>query len=266
MQDLTSDLFKFIKGLERISTTLLPYSDKDYRYLSYLLAGNVSQHPFKYLLVLFWLNSTLNSNNKPQVKNIERKYGIEEKLQLCQYLLKQGNSMAEVSRITGKSRCFLKVLAMKNNIPIVLKPKVITEEVISGFISMAYKGFHRKAIAKEFQVSTGSVEQIISSEEGLVEKRKQFKHQSKRRRYKVLILRILKKIHWQLGKKLKRSVMPLFTGYTSTKKVGYILYFQQKRVHVRQEKLDRIEVASLTLNKSTTPTHKIYHKIKLIIN
>ena len=52
-QELTSDLCTFIKGFERISQTLLPYSDKDYHYLSYLLAGKVSQHPFKYLLILF---------------------------------------------------------------------------------------------------------------------------------------------------------------------------------------------------------------------
>ncbi|WP_406610106.1 TnsD family Tn7-like transposition protein [Agarivorans sp. JK6] len=191
-QELTPDLFKFIKGLERISTTLLPCSDKDYRYLSYLLTSNISQHPFKYLLLLFWLKSTLNTDGKPQVKNIERKRGIEDKSELCQYLLRQGNSMAKVSRITGKSRCYLKALATKNNIPIQLKPKVITEEVISTVISMAYKGFHRKAIATEFQISTGSVEQIISSEEGLVKKRKQFKYQSKRRKYKATILRAMR--------------------------------------------------------------------------
>ncbi|WP_375186022.1 TniQ family protein [Pseudoalteromonas sp.] len=103
-QKLTSDLFEFIKGLERTSATLLPCSDKDYRYLSYLLAGNVSQHPFKHLIVLFWLNSTLDIGHKIQTKNFERNYGIEDKSELCQNLLKQGNSMAEVRRITGKSK------------------------------------------------------------------------------------------------------------------------------------------------------------------
>lgn len=191
-QVLTSDLFEFIKGLERTSATLLPCSDKDYRYLSYLLTGNVSQHPFKYLLILFWLNNTLNTDDKPQVKNIERKYDIEDQSELCKYLLKQGNSMAEVNRITGKSRCYLKALALKNSIPIALKPRVITEKVTSYVISMAYKGFHRTAIAKELQISTGSVEQIISIEEGLVEKRKQFKYQSKRRRCKATILRAIR--------------------------------------------------------------------------
>ncbi|MEP4892242.1 MAG: TnsD family Tn7-like transposition protein, partial [Aliiglaciecola sp.] len=80
----------------------------------------------------------------------------------------------------------------EKNIAIELKPKVITEEVISAVISMAYKGFHRNTIATEFQISTGSVEQIISSEEGLVEKRKQFKYQSKRRRYKATILKAMR--------------------------------------------------------------------------
>ncbi|WP_375186021.1 hypothetical protein [Pseudoalteromonas sp.] len=80
---------------------------------------------------------------------------------------------------------------MKNNIPIELKPKVITEYVIRAVVSMAFKGFHRKSIATEFHISTGSVEQIISSEDGLVEKRKQFKYQSKRRRHKVTILRAI---------------------------------------------------------------------------
>lgn len=202
-QKLTSDLFEFVKGLERTSATLLPSSAKNYRYLSYLLTGNVSQHPFKYLLVLFWLNSTLSMNDKPQVKDYERKCGIEDKSELCQYLLKQGNSMAEVSRIIGKSRCYIKALAMKNNIPIALKPKVITEEVISAVISMAYKGFHRKAIATEFQISTGSVEQIISSEEGLVEKRRQYKYESKRRRHKATILKAMKDNPYSIKQEIK---------------------------------------------------------------
>src|SRR5690554_2280552 len=34
-QELTLDLFSFTKGLERTSSTLLPHSNKDYRYLSY---------------------------------------------------------------------------------------------------------------------------------------------------------------------------------------------------------------------------------------
>ena len=191
-KELTSDLYNFIQDLKHTSASLLPNSDEDYCYLSYLLAGVACQHPFKYLLVLFWLDNTLENGNKPSGGHSERKLRINDKSKLCRYLLEQGNSMAEVSRITGKSRCYLKTLARKNNIPIALKPKVITDEVISAVISMAYKGFHRTAIAKEFHVSTGSIEQIISSEDGLVEKRKRYKFESKRRKYKAQILRALR--------------------------------------------------------------------------
>ncbi|MCF6437175.1 TnsD family transposase [Pseudoalteromonas sp. MMG022] len=209
-QKLTSDLFKFVQDLEHTAKSLLPSSDKDYRYLSYMLTGTVCQHPFKYLLVLFWLNNLLKGDDKLSLKNSEKKYGNEDKSEFCQYLLKQGNSMEEVSRITGKSRCYIKSLAMKNNIPIELKPKVITEEVITSVISMAYKGFHRKAIAKEFQISTGSVEQIISSEEGLVEKRKQFKFESKKRKYKVQILRTIRLSPFASKQEVKQSCYAAF--------------------------------------------------------
>jgi hypothetical protein len=70
---LTSDLFNFIKGLKHSDPNLLPYSETDYRYLSYLLSGQVSQHPFKYLLVDFWLNNICKYSPEPKKKvtNIE---------------------------------------------------------------------------------------------------------------------------------------------------------------------------------------------------
>jgi hypothetical protein len=193
-KELTSDLFTFIQGLDRIPPDLLPYSDTDYRYLSYLLSGNVCQHPFKYLLVLFWLTKTTYGNLKSQQETlkIESNQCEEDQSEICKYLLKHGESLAEISRVTGKSRCYLKALAIKNNIPIKLKPRFITKELISAVLVMANKGFHRKAIANKFQISTGSVEQIISTINGLVEKRRRFKFESTRRRYKGLILRDLR--------------------------------------------------------------------------
>ncbi len=193
-KELTSDFFNFFQGLERISPGLLPHSDKDFRYLSNFLSENVCQHPIKYLLVLFWLTKTKYGNFKSQheMLKIESNNCKEDKSEICQYLLKHGESLAEVSRVTGKSRCYLKALAIKNNIPIELKPRFITKELISAVLVMANKGFHRKAIANKFQISIGSVEQIISTINGLVEKRRRFKFESTRRRYKGLILRDLR--------------------------------------------------------------------------
>ena len=99
---------------------------------------------------------------------------------------------------------------MKNNIPVELKPKVITEPLICAVLKMAYKGFHRKVMATQFQISTGSVEQIISSEEGLVEKRKQFKYQSKRRKYKATILRAIRDNPSAIKQEIKKHCYAAF--------------------------------------------------------
>jgi len=104
------------------------------------------------LLILFWLNNTSTNSTLPKQEAYYTASNIhkEDKSAVCQYLLKQGKSLAGVSCITGKSRCYLKALAMKNNIPFASKPRIITDKVISDILAMAYKGFHRKAIAESF--------------------------------------------------------------------------------------------------------------------
>jgi hypothetical protein len=190
---LTSDLFNFTYGLTHYEQGFLPYSENDYRYTSYFLSGKISQHPFKYLLVDFWLNniknvesivSTTGAKNTELIKNKT----IEKQ---CITLLKQHESLAEISRLIGKSRCYIKSVAMKQKISFQKKPFILSESVIEQILAMAYKGFHRSTIAKKHLVSTGSVEQIISSETGLVKIRRRYKFESKRRRYKVQILRAL---------------------------------------------------------------------------
>ncbi|CAH9055550.1 hypothetical protein PSECIP111854_01601 [Pseudoalteromonas sp. CIP111854] len=211
-KELSSDLFHFAQKLEHISPCLLPYSETDYRYCSYLLSGDVSQHPFKYLLVSFWMEYRSNnaSEARPVAYDDKPVTNKEDCSTLCIRLLKQRESLAEVSRITGKSRCYIKALAMKNNISVELKPKVITESLICAVLKMAYKGFHRKVMATQFQISTGSVEQIISSEEGLVEKRKQFKYQSKRRKYKATILRAIRDNPSAIKQEIKKHCYAAF--------------------------------------------------------
>jgi hypothetical protein len=210
--ELTSDLFKFINELKYCSPRLLPYSEKDYRYLSYLLSGQVSQHPFKHLIVSFWLSNICEYSPEPKRKiaNVESSISKDKIKLKCRNLLKHGKSLAEISRFTGKSRCYLKALAMKENIPIITKPSIITDKVINTIIALAYKGFHRKAIAKYFHISTGSVELVISSEPGLVERRRRYKFESKRRRYKVQILRILQHKPLAIKQEIKKSCYAAF--------------------------------------------------------
>lgn len=209
---LTSLFYNFTKKLNHCDKRLLPYSETDYRYLSYLLSGSASQHPFKYILVDFWLSHICEKAPSPKEETGNGKLSVaQQKIKsICRRLLKQGKSLAEISHFTGKSRCYLKALAMRENIPMLSKPSIVTDKVIDVIIAMAYKGFHRKAIARHFHISTGSVEQVISSEPRLVERRRRYKFESKRRRYKAQILRTLQQKPSAIKQEIKASCYAAF--------------------------------------------------------
>ena len=184
-------LYQLSQDLVHDTNFFYPRSSEDYRYISYFLSGKVSQHPIKFLLIGFWLAKQAVEKVRSNIVLTEPKLAMSMENQ-CISLLKQGESMASVSRVTGKSRCYIKTLALRFNIPINLKPKYITIKMKQRILFLAKKGFHRKAIASLFQISSGSVEQVISSKPSLVKKRKQFKYESKRRKYKAMILRFIK--------------------------------------------------------------------------
>lgn len=184
---LCSAFYQFTLQLRYPSDNLLPKSEVDYKYLSYLLRKNASQQPFKHILFSYWLNKAepieYGSTKISQVvcSNNEKSRCLE--------LLKKGDSIASISKELGKSRCFVKSLAFSASIHSRLKPTILTPQVCQSVIVLAKKGFHRKEIARRFSISTGSVEMLISATNGLVEWRKQCKHESKRRSYKLQILR-----------------------------------------------------------------------------
>lgn len=203
------DLYQFAQKLGYDSQDWLPYSDTDYRYISYLLSEKVTQHPLKYLLLGFWLSKqTVHAKQSVSVANDEDlKLQVENK---CVELLHQGESMASVSRFTGKSRCFIKALALRLNIPVNLKPKQITESMKSQIMFLAKKGFHRKVIAARVSISVGSVEQQISTSPELVQWRKQCRHESKRRRYKLQITRFIQQKPRAIRQQIKSSCNAAF--------------------------------------------------------
>ena len=210
--ELTLDLFNFTNKLIHCDKKLLPYSETDYRYLSYLLSAQVAQHPFKYLLVDFWLNNIKNVKSIVPATGAKKTELIKNETieKHCITLLKKYESLAEISRLTGKSRCYVKSVAMKQKISFQKKPYILSELVIEQIIAMAYKGFHRSTIAKEHQISNGSVEQIISSETGLVKIRRRYKFESKRRRYKVQILRAMQQNPLALKQEIKEFCYAAF--------------------------------------------------------
>lgn len=171
------------------NSALKPRSEQDFSYWSPVLSGAMNQPPFKHLILDFYLDQIADDEKPNQAFKVDNDNSLVE--DRCCDLLRKGYSMAEVSRQVGKSRCYVKGIALKHQIPVNLRPKVITKALKQDVIEMARKGFHRQVIATKHQVSTGSIELIISTTKGLVEWRKLCKHQSMSRRYKAQITRYL---------------------------------------------------------------------------
>lgn len=195
MQDFVADMAQYGQG----SNAPLPRHLADYRYLTQLLTPGASHHPFRHLSFSCWLfrdpQELFDFGQKKEISTAAmpvdycKQDSVTE--QQCLRLLRLHHSPGKVSRLTGKSSCYLKRLALLNDIPINHKPKKLTQELEKRIIHMAYAGFHRKSIAVQCDIGVGSVEQVISSHRGLVEHRKRGRWESKRRRSRVVIARYL---------------------------------------------------------------------------
>lgn len=186
---LAEQLYNLTEQIMHSSRSLGPETAEHYKYWAPILAGNLNQHPLKHLILDFFLLT------KAETKSISIQHasptddGSEKR---CCELLKLGFSMAEIARQTGRSRCFVKSVALRHQIPVNLRPKKITEAIRTKVVRLAFKGFHRQAIAQQLRISVGSVEFIISTTPGLVEYRKRCKAESMCRRYKCQIIRFLR--------------------------------------------------------------------------
>ncbi|MBY7856581.1 TnsD family transposase [Vibrio fluvialis] len=210
---------ELMKALYDLSNKLLPLNNplciklpQDFRYISSLLEGSHQSHPFKHLLLEFFLIQLQRSEDikiKETASNTEVGDTSELEARCCMQLL-NGSSMAQVGREIGKSRCYVKSVALKNSIPVNLKPYKITDNVKGKVSRMAYKGIHRAVIAQKCGISSGSVEMIISSVGGLVEWRKKCKADSKRRRYQCQILRYFQKHPDNLRQDVKEECSAAF--------------------------------------------------------
>jgi hypothetical protein len=175
--------------------TPLPNGSEDYRYLSELLNPKSSHHPFRHLLFTSWLFSHpsemfAQKRSKPNVALVKPSLVNVLKLEnRCLKLLGENRSMAEVSRLTGKSRCYLKRIALQHGIKLNLKPRQLTSELKNKIVHLARSGMHRELISERCGIGVGSVEQVMSSVSGLVDWRKKCHFESIRRRYRLEIQR-----------------------------------------------------------------------------
>lgn len=188
-KSILEGLYELSEGLFISPTPLSVRSKSDFSFVSTLFSGKYPQHPFKHLMLEFYF-SKCQPPNVDIVKSLPIELAVYEEEKCCD-LLRSGLSMAAVSREICKSRCYVKSMALKHNIPVNLKPRKITLSLKRSVIRLARRGFHREVIAKLYDISSGSVELIISSTSGLVAWRKKCKFESLRRRYRYQIIRFI---------------------------------------------------------------------------
>lgn len=207
---LLSDFCQFISQLQYSSAKLLPASESDYKYVTNLLYNQYSQHIFKYLILGYWLSRQKVIRKEPVARHEQVEQSLQHIKQHCVSLLHQGLSVSEVSKQTGKSRTYITSVAYSAGMAHLFEPTKLKSSIRAEIIALAWKGFHRVEIARRTSVSTGSVEMLISAVNGLVEWRKQCKHESKRRRYKCQILRYRQNTPLKIRKDIKRDCNAAF--------------------------------------------------------
>lgn len=196
MKEFSADVGKCHQGPD----TPLPRHPHDYRYLSQLLEPQASHHPYRHLLFACWLFRepqqmlsakfvSTESLRPTPLEPSEQKMSAEQQ---CLQLLRQQCSLSRIYHLTGKSRSYLRRLALLNGIQLKLKPRKLTGECQKKIIRLAYSGMHRKAISEQCGVGVGSVEQVISSQPGLIKRRKRCHWESKHRRCRLEITKYLK--------------------------------------------------------------------------
>ena len=207
---LLSDFYTFTSQLHYLSSNVLPSSESDFKYITNLLYNQYSQHIFKYLIFEYWLSKQLRIRKTPEINSEHSADSTHNLEQECLVLLKQGLSISAISKRTGKSRTYVKSVAYAFGMEDLFDPTKLKSSVRERVIALAWRGFHRSEIARRLSVSTGSVEMLISSVTGLVEWRKRCKHESKRRRYKCLILRYRHNNPLRIRKEIKQDCNAAF--------------------------------------------------------
>lgn len=143
-----------------------------------------------------------------------------------------GCSMNEISRRTGRSRCYIKGVIRREVGSDFTRSRKLTPQIEAYVVTMARKGFHRRYIAKETGISVGSVETIISGCKGLVQWRKRCRTESCRRRSRFHVLSWMRNNPEGRRKDVKSACSRHF----------YWLYFNDRKWF--EQNLPRVEARS----------------------
>lgn len=169
------EISEYWSGINFGTSLGLPVELGSYEFLGPLLRNKThfSQHPCKHILFAGWLTQCeperLMQAQEPDLELHEDGYSID--CQIIEFANKQ-YSLNKISELTGKSRCYIKRIVETNNIEHMSNSLALPFEVRRSIIRKAMMGLHRQFIADSFDISIGTVEQVISNTKGLSEWRR----------------------------------------------------------------------------------------------
>lgn len=163
------------------SADFLPAGIRDYHYWHSISHPDHDQHPAKNLFLSFCAQC-LPEYSSDMAKLPVKPDDAFLRQKICE-LHQDGCTYQEISRISGKSRCMIRQEIRRS-----FGEEGYSFVKIDAFMStrvlrMAWAGVHRKRIAELTGLSVGSVESLISSEPGMVARRKKCKSDSLKRRH-----------------------------------------------------------------------------------
>lgn len=166
-----------------------------FKYVPNMLRNLISYHchPIKLLLVAGWLfdckytSRTEDPETKSQYpqsckpKSSSNKNTDNEQVLS---LVREGVSHNEIYKRTGKSRVYIKRIASKAGLYDYARGKKVTGAKCRAILRKGLYGIHRFSIAKSLRLSTGTVEQILSTAPDLIDWRKRLNFQVKKNQYR----------------------------------------------------------------------------------
>ncbi|MEF1302178.1 MULTISPECIES: TnsD family Tn7-like transposition protein [Vibrio harveyi group] len=152
--------------------TLLPSKLYQFNFLRNLLSSHHNSHYIQHALLggFFAENASCYLEQFKQVAQPCKRVLHEPRVHLSE--LESGNSLRSVAKATGYSMGYLTALAQRNGITVNHRFKRLSNSLVDRIIRLAFRGLHRRDIAKLCDVSVGTVEQKINSISGLATWRK----------------------------------------------------------------------------------------------
>lgn len=175
LNDIQQKISKYWSKINFGTSLGLPSELANFEFLGPLLRSKThfAQHPCKHILFAGWLTQCkperLIQAKEPEPKPHEGSYSIDRQITA---FANQHYSLNEISKLTGKSRCYVKRIVETNNIEHTSNSLALPFEIRRSIIRKAMMGLHRQFIADSFDISIGIVEQVISNTKGLSEWRR----------------------------------------------------------------------------------------------